>query len=87
MAMTTDHNGCAIFVLRQATELANVVSAKGGAQRLLSVLDTNVALNQLDFLESQAAVLGVVLILQVCIFSTVIRQWRRESHRHLHHHG
>lgn len=49
----------------QAEELAGVVGVRGGSEKLLSVLDTNVALNQLDFLEAQSSILGVVMILQV----------------------
>jgi hypothetical protein len=34
----------------------------GGKKALLCVLDTNVALTQLDFLENQSGVLGVVVV-------------------------
>jgi len=42
-------------------------ASTGGKQALLSVLDTNTALVQLDFFENQSGVLGVIVILQVVL--------------------
>ena len=59
-------------------ELVDLVAQRavtaGGKQPLLSVLDTNVSLSQLDFLENQSGVLGVVVVLQ-----TVLEEVRGKS--------
>jgi exosome complex exonuclease DIS3/RRP44 len=49
-------------------------AGEAGGRNVISVLDANVALQQLDFLENQGGVLGVVVILQ-----TVVDKTRTES--------